>query len=62
VAIKPTKALRNGLIPSNAYPGRLIGGEVVFEIPTSTSPAKMLYRYDVNKPTVEVFFDTQPFR
>ena len=62
VAQVPTKALPDGLIPSNAYPGRIIGGEVVFEIPTSTFPTKLHYRYDVNKPIVEITFDAEPFR
>jgi hypothetical protein len=62
VAKAPTKALPKGLIPSNAYPGRTISGEVVFEIPTSTFPAKILYRYDPTKPTVELTFNAEPFR
>jgi hypothetical protein len=62
VAKAPTKALPKGLIPSNAYPSRTISGEVVFEIPTSTFPAKILYRYDPTKPTVELTFDAEPFR
>jgi len=62
VAKVPTNALPKGLIPSNAYPGRTIGGEVVFEIPTSTFPTKLLYRYDPTKPTVVLTFDAEPFR
>jgi hypothetical protein len=62
VATAPTTALHKALIPSNAYPGRMISGDVIFEIPTSTSPAKILYRYDPTKPTVELFFDAPPYR
>lgn len=62
VATAPTKALQKALVPSNAYPGRMIGGDVIFEIPTSSAPAKILYRYDPTKPTVELFLDEHPFR
>ena len=62
VAKVPTNALPKGLFPSNAYPGRTISGEVVFEIPTSTFPTKLLYRYDSTKPTVVLTFDAEPFR
>jgi hypothetical protein len=62
VDAEATRELKNALVPVNAYPGRMVGGDVFFKIPTSTAPALLLYRYDVNKPTVVLNFDPAPYR
>lgn len=61
VDLDATKVLKNALVPMNAYPGRMVGGDVFFEIPTSTAPALLLYRYDPSKPTVILNFDPPPY-